>query len=211
MEKYIYKRWFRPYRTEISVGQFLVKFIRPKGVSSHSAPPSRPVIDHILALNKAICAKADIRTQEDLGSRSGSSEQISDQAPTCNTRVLHPLFGALLIIVCIDEYNDEDSTTIGRFPVYLVPTGAEDGLSAPISFDSISDKVEPHFEGAVKTTLETAFDFVMALEAREAAAYGPLVDPLTVAVLDYTDEGVEDLTTLPSSQWVSDEKAEEWG
>jgi hypothetical protein len=124
--------------------------------------------------------------------------------------MLNPLFKAILMIVCTDEYNDEDRDTIGSFPVYLVRTGVEDGLSAPISFDSISAKVEPQeAEGTVKTKLDTAIDFVMALDAREEAAFGPQPNPLGVEAGSYVH--TKGLTSLPSSQWVSDDRIKEWG
>jgi hypothetical protein len=70
---------------------------------------------------------------------------------------------------------------VGKLPVYLVPTGITDSLSAPITLESISAKVDTNLgdtPGTVKTTLETAVDFVMHLEDRENAAFGLLPDPI---------------------------------
>ncbi|KAK3311093.1 uncharacterized protein B0T15DRAFT_548299 [Chaetomium strumarium] len=191
IEKYIYKRWFRPYRSAIELGQYLM-FISPKGVSSPDSPPSRSVVEYLLAMNKAVCANAEKYAQEALRSELGSGEQIAESTPSRSTRMLNPLVKVIIMIV----YPD----TIGSLPVYLVRTGVEEGLSAPISFDSISDKVEPQeAEGVVKTNLETAIDFVMALDAREEASFGPQPDLLGIAARHYRDEGADKLTTLPSS------------
>lgn len=122
-------------------------------------------------------------------------------------------FCALLVVICGDDYKNEDSKTVGHLPVYLVRTGIEDGLSAPITFESIADKIENHLgdsRDVVKTTLETAVDFVMGLEAREAAVFGLQPDPDVLAQTIADEEGDELLRT-PSSKFVSDEKAQEWG
>jgi len=49
-----------------------------------------------------------------------------------------------------------------------------------------------------KTTLETAIDFVMDLKAREATPATAIPSP-----------EARNLTTLPSTQWVSDERIRE--
>jgi len=219
MEKYLYRRWFRPYRSDIDTGEFTCKFIMPKGLGSNTSLSASPLcsadIATLLSLHQGIVAEA---------------QRLADTVTPGGTGapLLRPLFRALIIVTCSTEYDDEDSTTIGRFPVYLVRTGVEDGLSAPVSFDTIADKVEPCDRDqltsvdVVKTTLETAVGFVMALEAREVAAFGlppaPPARPSPSGISSpyYESTAINDkirheLTTLPSSQWVSDEKAKEWG
>ncbi|KAK3291520.1 uncharacterized protein B0H64DRAFT_330440 [Chaetomium fimeti] len=134
------------------------------------------------------------------------------RVPWSEAHLLRPLFKALMAITCCADYDNEDSTTAGRFPVYLVRTGVEDGLSAPISFDAelAAHRMKFMSENVVKTTLEAAVDFIMALEAREAAVFGTQPDPAYIEAPPRDKEGRE-LTRLPSSQWVSDEKAAEWG
>lgn len=95
----------------------------------------------------------------------------------------------------------------------------EDGLSAPISFERIADKIDGcagDARSAVKTTLETAVDFVMDLEAREAAVFGLQPDPvaswephLATANCWESLQGGEPLTG-PSSQYVDTEKFTQW-
>ncbi|RFU78648.1 hypothetical protein TARUN_3618 [Trichoderma arundinaceum] len=72
---------------------------------------------------------------------------------------------------------------MSQLPVLLIRTGVEDGLSEPISFEPIAHKIESfvngsHGETAARMTLETAVDFVISLEKREVAAFGPQPDPV---------------------------------
>jgi len=209
MENYIYRRWFRPYRSEIDADQFACRFIMPKGLPPGSGPASMDVVMALVKFNSILCEHVSACTQKCTERESTSFDAnlaTSNDIPSSKSRFLNPIFQALLIIVPSDEYKNEDSTTVGRFPVVLFRTGIEDGLHAPISFKSIA----PATENAVLTTLETAVDFVMALEAREAAVFGIWPDPTAIAKIK-TDENGNELTRQPSSQWVSDEKAAEWG
>lgn len=134
--------------------------------------------------------------------------------------ILQPLFQALLIIADSEYYHKEDSKTVGRDPVFLVRTGIEDGLSAPSTFESIADNIDGHTgesRSAIKTTLETAIDFVISLEAREAAAFGLQPDP--VAAWEPSARNVsreckeilgDELLMGPSSKFVDIEKHPEW-
>jgi hypothetical protein len=136
---------------------------------------------------------------------------------------LQPLFRALLVVVDSKYYKTEDdSTTVGGMPVFLVRTGTEDGLSAPITFGSIADKIEGYEaegQAVAKTSLETAIDFVIALEQRERAAFGvqpPLADdcPWDTNLVDTYDWeaqpwGDEPLTG-PSSRFVDTEEYPHW-
>ncbi|KAI1762341.1 hypothetical protein GGR53DRAFT_468432 [Hypoxylon sp. FL1150] len=136
--------------------------------------------------------------------------------------ILQPLFEALLIILCSQDHDDENSTTVGSLPVFLVRTGNEDGLGAPIEFETIADKIDGYVaggRGVIKTTLESAFDFVMSLEAREAAAFGLHPDPAAACSLTWGMGGPpdtvreiarEELFIGPSSKFVDTEKYPEW-
>jgi len=205
IHNYIYRRWFHPYRTETNAGQFVYRFITPKDLGNCIAPPSEALSNTLATFNGILCAKV-----EDYTRTSRAHQETSN--PNHEPYVLRPLFKALMAIVCCADYDGEDSTTVGRFPVHLVRTGVEDGLSAPISFhDEIAaHRMEPMSENVVKTTLEAATDFIMALEAREIAVFGIQPDPASVAEVLTDDEGHE-LTRLPSTQWVSDKNAAKWG
>lgn len=93
------------------------------------------------------------------------------------------------------------------------------GLSAPITFDSIEEKAQVVLQHgprkAVQTTLDTAIDFVMELEAREAsAAHSDLA-----AGADYPEpEFPEAYKSLfkevtawgPSSTWIDCNDYQKW-
>ena len=193
MELYVYTRWLRSDRLDrphqpdwigngAGEGDFICKFIMPIGFRP-STPPSSADITSLLSLHKTLFARAEAADmwnmlKKIIGARLPGPRRRSQPR-------MRPLFQALLIVASPNEYSvkESDATAVARWPVYLVRTGVENNLRAPISFDSIADRVQrqPHLPGdvMVKTTLETAVDFVLALEAREAAAeqrwfhYGP--------------------------------------
>lgn len=90
-----------------------------------------------------------------------------------------------MAVVIRGEHYTTEVCDFGRLPVHIVRTRVEDGLSAPITFDSIP---EDQREGvvcengveisAIETTLETAVSFLMDLEQREIAAFGLQPDPV---------------------------------
>ncbi|KAK4183201.1 hypothetical protein QBC35DRAFT_544346 [Podospora australis] len=139
---YVYRRRLVPYRSELYAGRFPSKFIMPRDISH---PEER-----YRTLSKPMI------------------ENLVSQQPFYK---LQELCKALLVVVCFADYNDEDSCSVGSVPCYLVRTGVEDGLSAPISLDSLvdADKAKVFLPGKViKTTLVTVIDFVIGLEKREA-------------------------------------------
>lgn len=96
--------------------------------------------------------------------------------------LLQPLFRVVAIVIETCDYN-ETMTDIGQIPTCIVRTGVEDGLSAPITLDPIpggavylSRDTQGHVVAA-RTTLETAFDFLQALQQREISAFGMRPDP----------------------------------
>ncbi|KAF4962438.1 hypothetical protein FSARC_9467 [Fusarium sarcochroum] len=112
-------------------------------------------------------------------------------------------------------------------PVLIVLTGEINGLSAPITFDSTAESSETiEYDGkqALRTTFETAIEFVMGLEKRENTALGPHPDPVESTadpkITNYL-YGVEQWQARkmgwikqplvgPSSQWVKSEKFPRW-
>ncbi|KAL2023598.1 hypothetical protein VTK56DRAFT_1755 [Thermocarpiscus australiensis] len=249
LHNYLYDRWFRPYRSELEYGQFLAKTIVPR-------PPSLPigaglsdVMDVIIPVHAAISSRAEEARL--------AVKELDPNLPTDDTPVdpkvpkkywkglrrsrslsgiirhqeffiVQPLFRALAIVIRNESFRPEVSD-IGQLSVLIVRTGVEDGLSAPISFDSIAHQISgfacgPHGSTAVETTLGTAVDFVMDLEKREVAAFGPRPDPVASTkgledgcfrgpiVLDQARRlgwGDEPLVG-PSSRWVDPEKYPEW-
>jgi hypothetical protein len=95
------------------------------------------------------------------------------------------LFKSLGIILCTEAWGETDPSEIGNTPVCMFLTGMDSkdcGLSAPITFDSIEDKIQAVLQHgpnkAVQITLDTAVDFIMELERREASSRSPS-DPLS--------------------------------
>ncbi|KPM42071.1 hypothetical protein AK830_g4472 [Neonectria ditissima] len=217
LHNYIYRRWFRPYQSEIELGRFICRTITPTNLPEVSATES--MTGDLISLNGAICAeiKARHRTYDDLVA--AGQEIPGWKATEVNNHrlyILQPLFQALFIVVCDEVYVYEDSTTVGRFPVLLVRTGIEDGLSAPITFESITGTEDK--ATYVKTTLETAIDFIMSLEAREVAAFG--LNPSAEAAwesspkhccLDFREDLGDEPVIGPSSRFVDCNKYPRWG
>ena len=86
---------------------------------------------------------------------------------------LRPLFRALILI------TDNNTCRKGsERVVHLIRTNLAE-LSAPIDFSSIEPKLSHEFsQGHVTTTLSAAYEFVLALEEREQAAFpGDYGDP----------------------------------
>lgn len=101
---------------------------------------------------------------------------------------LKPSFRAEAILVDPDDYNVDPYADTGKMPVCLVCTGLEADLSAPIDFELIAANggikyyvgEDGKTREAIRTTLETAFRFLMELDQREAAVFGAQPDPTTL-------------------------------
>lgn len=222
LHNYIYRRWFQPYQSEIECHRFLCKVITPPDLPYDSSP-SKTTISSVVALNSVICAEVQARHQaydELVASGQEIEGWLPEKLNDHRLHVLQPLFQALLVIVCADSYRSENSKTVGRLPVLLVRTGIEERLSAPITFESIVDKVDVGVDSGstVRTTLETAVDFVMSLEAREAAAFGLQPDPIAAwesvskDITRWWKEYLGDEPVVgPSSTFVDSSMCSEWG
>ncbi|KAK1770047.1 hypothetical protein QBC33DRAFT_310357 [Phialemonium atrogriseum] len=57
---YIYRRWFRPYRSEIERQRFICKFIGPAHLPD-GGTASQSTIGTLVVMNGAICAEVDAR------------------------------------------------------------------------------------------------------------------------------------------------------
>jgi hypothetical protein len=197
LHNYLYRTWFQPYRSEIDCGQFLAQ---PIIVSSTPPPPSlegpADAARFVSSMSGAICAHVEA-TQQKIGDRghdvtplnelrvlaaelgsSADSEWIHGQ----KFLLLQPLFRAVAVVIRSNDYSIA-VPAISQIPVLLVLTGVDQGLSAPITFESIMDKSRAHHRlehsiQAVETSLATAVGFLMYLEKRELAALGPRPDPV---------------------------------
>ncbi|RSM09379.1 hypothetical protein CEP52_004222 [Fusarium oligoseptatum] len=160
LHNYLYRRWFRPYRSNIERGQFVAKV-----VLAIDQPDTK---DEDSAVDLAMLMHATINTRLD-----------SVKAPQFYTT--RPLFRAIAIVIPGQSYYTCGLVSrVATMPVLLVLTGEQEGLSAPISFDSIADRTEAvtvDGKEAVRTTLETAVDFIMFLEKREEGAFWSTTRP----------------------------------
>ncbi|RTE83216.1 hypothetical protein BHE90_002207 [Fusarium euwallaceae] len=187
LHNYLYRRWFRPYRSNIECGQFVAKV-----VLTIDQPDTK---DEDSAVDLAMRMHTMINTRLD-----------SIKAPQFYTT--RPLFRAIAIVIPGQSYYTCGLVSrIATMPVLLVLTGEHEGLSAPISFDSIADRTETVTIGgkeAVRTNLETAVDFVMFLEKREESAFGPQPDPIAStdasALGDWTGEWIYENVQLMANQ-----------
>ncbi|KAM7206375.1 hypothetical protein V8F20_002724 [Naviculisporaceae sp. PSN 640] len=140
--------------------------------------------------------------------------------------ILQPLFRAVIILACSDCYTNQTSETIGKMPVFLLRTGVEEGLSAPVTFDSLGDRIDassPSYSSkdgnTIRVTLETAIDFILTLEAREMVVFGTRPDPAITcrerpASIAIFDEATQDYVAKPvegpSHEWVDIDKHPDW-
>lgn len=240
---YLYDKWFYPYYSNIEFDQFITKIIVPTDLECCDTTPSSLLIDNIVNINKDIVsyletAKKDIvkgveehlRGGEDhrLPPRLARSSWEGQDDPETPGRMTHhysvpALFKSLGIILCTEAWGKDGPSEIGNTPVCMFLTGEDIrdcGLSASITFDTIEDKIQAVLQRgpkkAVQTTLNTAVDFVMELERREASARSP-PDPLSrtyypkpkfPGAYNHFFEGMTEWG--PSSEWIDGNDYQEW-
>ncbi|KAF5020443.1 hypothetical protein F66182_7522 [Fusarium sp. NRRL 66182] len=209
LHNHIYRKWFRPYRTDIERGQFIAKLIY-----CHDQPDTS---DDSAAVDLVMRMRTMINTQL----RSIRPPQFY---------AISPLMKALSIIVPGQNYHSCDvMSNLGSMRVLVLVTGETEGLSGPISFDSIADRAERvtiNGMSAVKTDLDTAIGFTTELEEREVAAFGPQPDPVAASTGNdpESDDALYHYQQIiaarlgwkygpligPSSRWVDMERYPEW-
>lgn len=183
VHNYVYRRWLQPWESELDWQRFLCKPIVPHGLPKEEIKPSSSSLNTLVRLNQAICeATVALRDEYKWRAASGDDGWKSCEVPNYESYILQPLFRAIMIVVSEAYYLNETSEAVGKLPVFLIRTGVEDGLSAPITFDAISDSIISRVDGvgagAVQTTLETAIDFIIGLEEREVTVFGFQPNPL---------------------------------
>ncbi|KAI9163457.1 hypothetical protein HJFPF1_05071 [Paramyrothecium foliicola] len=201
---WLHGKWLKPYRSEIEWGRFIAKIIRLRGSWSDGGLlgfSERPeeLIDRLIALHASACEHVETDRREVLERSHRSDLWVSKTVEKlCATfdlsaykreqpnYLLQHIFKAVIILVDNQQYSPE-TRDIGETPAYIVLTGVEDGLSAPITFDLIEQSIDTTVTGsdgkrkAVRTTLNVVYTFVTMLEEREAAAFGLRPDPVQVA------------------------------
>lgn len=232
---FIYRKWFQPYKSDIDYGRFLAAFICPADIECSGTRPASWMIDALADNNKRLCDFAD-SARDEVVAELEDPESSDNEFPSIAEENLgfagvykhqyrvEPLFGAISVVVCVDNWRDEGSRDIGRMPVFLALTGRLEGLSSPITFDSIWDQVDAVLQLGeritVQTTLETAVGFLVKLEQRErlSARPYPEVPRDGKAYLDRYDRYFEDYAhyfkdSAPlgsSTEWVDTAIYTEW-
>ncbi len=177
----VYEEWLRCHNTEphIEYGHF---FANPVRITSTGPSTVRGVIDAHLSL----CTQA-----------SSLIDQAKDRAVNVIKRLpsalqnysLLPLYHAIVVIIDRLDRLDKDRETESdgfislrklaqRQIVLIARTGAEEGLSAPISLESLQSQSLPLERSDVLTqevdvirvSLATAVQFIVGLEVREELA-----------------------------------------
>lgn len=95
LHNYVYRRWFRPYQSEIHHMRVICKHIEPRDLPEESVP-SRFTITTLISLNKAICDKTERQRHVYRLIRHRARRDGVDY----KNHILQPLFRALLVIIC---------------------------------------------------------------------------------------------------------------
>jgi hypothetical protein len=196
VQNYLYRRWFVPYRSEIDWGQFLAQIIvvhstpaplpaeRPAIAATRLAVSlSRDISEHVTTMMRKIgdgIARVTNFTEAN-SLRAELGFQYWEMLPEPKFLSVQPLFRAVAVVLRQTDYSTA-LPSISELPALIVRTGVEEGLSAPISFESIAGEIKAYHRlddsiHAVETSFSTAVGFIMDLEKREVAAFGPKPDP----------------------------------
>lgn len=172
LQNWLFQRWFVPYRSEVDFSQFIAKFISTEGRLPDQVADR---VDLMVKLHRRACADAD--TQIHL---------MRNTIPAYDLDLwqIMPSFRAVAVVALFEDYPMYEAY-VPQTSVWVVRTGDEERLSAPVCLDNIDeDAIVDKFVGedgkpheAVRTTLETAYCFLCALERREIDAFGRQPDP----------------------------------
>lgn len=240
---YLYNKWFRPYKTDIEFFQFFAKPIVPMHLECPDTKPSAALIDALVKESRAIAHWVNtalvwfVSTAKE-GTVQGEGKDLTlplmswhgwDRSTPLQCHTLSPIFQSIGLVLCTEGWDGEHSTEMGKMSVCMFLTGRdpkEAGLSAPITFDAIEDdKIQAVLQRGprrtVQTTLETAVDFIMELERREAAAAAAgLIMPSILDVAErypppkipeaYSHLFQEGTVSGRSSEWIDTNVYKEW-
>ena len=188
----IFEEWDRCHKTEpnIEYGHF---FANPVKISSTGPSTIRGVIDSHLSL----CVQASSLLDQAQG---GADDIVKSLPSGVQHYSLFPLYHAIIVITdcvehgtdcCIEPGGVSSLRKLAQCQTVLVArTGAEHGLSAPISLETLkscslplerSDVITPDVD-VVRVPLAAAVQFIVSLEEREDLAIPkaknePILDP----------------------------------
>jgi len=195
----IYEEWLRCHNTEpnIEYGHF---FANPVRITSTGPSTVRGVIDTHVSL----CTQASSLTNQ----AKGQADNIIERLPSSLRHYsLLPLYHAIVVIIDrLDSFDKDCKPESDGFislrklaqlqTVLIARTGAEKGLNAPISFESLrsqslplerSDVITQDVD-VVRVSLAGAVQFIVSLEMREE-----------LAILHSKDELPLDTSLCPSA------------
>lgn len=197
LETWLWRQWFRPYRTDIEAERTFVRiFAVEYDVEGYKG--SEAQLDDLISLHCNVCEQSqrlrDIACLErgpDLlplvnGPLRGPHWDHIDASVAENeywrhTLLIQSLFRAMFMVLMHPDAmipTPRGIKWIADIQVRLVLTGIIDGLSAPISFEEIREysKGTPYISGdqTITTTLGVATEFILRLEQREINAFGIL-------------------------------------
>ncbi|KAK3905153.1 hypothetical protein C8A05DRAFT_13015 [Staphylotrichum tortipilum] len=187
LHNFLYRTWFKPFRSEIDWGQFIAQtFEMEPDVMTRAIEAPVDMAFYAAYLCRAIYAHVDATKRWLMAAIIRWNMAPEDPHTLC----LRPLFRAVAIIIKQTAYSIK-VRDIGQLPILLVLTGIEEGLSAPITFELVACQIHALHSHtgpfasiqAAETSLATAVRFVMDLEKREEAAFGPRPDPRTTNML----------------------------
>ena len=194
----VYEEWLRCHNTEpnIEYGHF---FANPVRITSTGPSTVRGVVDAHLSL----CTQASSLINQ----AKGRADNVIEQIPSALQHYsLLPLYHAIVVIIDRLDRLDKDRETepdgfislhklAQRQTVLIVRTGAEEGLSAPISLESLrplslpferSDAITQDVD-VIRVSLAVAVQFIVSLEVREELAIPKSKDelPLDTSLCPY--------------------------
>ncbi|KAI4599428.1 hypothetical protein KJ359_001870 [Pestalotiopsis sp. 9143b] len=197
IDTWLFRKWFRPYKTDISYGNYFAKILPVTTEQRSMDIDTKDLID----LHFNVCEQSQRYVESTFmlhqdryqsqhfplhGSAwslyDGKNDERIDGDFFLRSAVLKPLFRALFVVVIDYRRATEIKSLedVGDLKVRIVLTGVTDGLSAPIDFDSISSSDPEYFPGLneISTTMNIAYNFISFLEHRESMAHGSLQNHL---------------------------------
>ncbi|KAM0664465.1 hypothetical protein ACQRIU_006323 [Beauveria bassiana] len=174
--QYTYHRWFRPYKSEVDLGQFLTKVnVPPAATDLPMKTCSLAMVERLKRSHTNFCERVrDVIDNETLCEEVpdlfGGQKWRRHMRPFWN---IQPVFEAVIVAVRTGEFHFA-TTDIADMRTLIVATGKE-AKSGPIDLSLIdaADRLDSVFDNgrlvAVESRLEVILSFLLDLEQREHA------------------------------------------
>ena len=170
----IYKEWTRSHRIELNI-EFGHFFANPVRIT----PTGPSTIHAVLEAHRSLCAQASLLIDQ----AGGRADNIIEHNPSTSQHyALSPLYHAIVVIMDRQSHVLEEPDGFISLrkvaqdqTVLIARTGLEQGLSAPISFESLRSRSFPlerpdaTMRGldVIRVSLASAVHFIVNLEMRE--------------------------------------------